>query len=298
MPTVITYLWFAVGLLLSMTSAESLADNQSTSKDAQLAIIIDDIGNNLALGKRSADLPGNLTLAILPLTPHGAGLAERAHRRGKEIMLHIPMSNHRNYPLGPGGLTSNMEQVEFLAVLRQNLASTPHVRGVNNHMGSRLTEQAEPMRWLMQELLKHRLYFVDSRTSAQTQALIMAKRINLPSRKRDVFLDDERNSHQIHRQLIRALETAQQQGSAVAIGHPYPETLGVLEKLQPLLDRYHVRLVTVSALMPNAHPTKSTKKITACQAPPISLWPQIWLPIDPFNIDDLFKISYPDIYTP
>lgn len=253
----------------------------------RLAIIIDDIGYNLPLGRRTADLPGNITLAILPFTPHGVELAERAHRRGKEIMLHAPMSNHHNYPLGRGGLTPHMKRPEFLSVLRQNLANIPYIKGVNNHMGSQLTEQTEPMGWLMDELQRRHLYFVDSRTSARTQALTMAERIHLPSRKRDVFLDDERNTKAIRQQLIDALQRAQKQGSAIAIGHPYPETLALLEQITPLLEQYRVQLVAVSNLMPanRSIPAKSS----ACLAPPASFWPQIRVPANPFAIDYPFS---------
>src|SRR6187402_2098442 len=189
------------GLFLLAT----LVVSQPLYAQGRLAIIIDDIGYNLALGKRSADLTGDFTLAVLPFTPHGTELAERAHQRGKEIMLHAPMSNRHNYPLGRGGLVSGMQRAEFLAVLRQNLANIPYIKGVNNHMGSQLTEQAEPMRWLMEELKTRKLYFVDSRTSAQTQALLMAEEISLPSRRRDVFLDDERSPAAIKSQLERAV---------------------------------------------------------------------------------------------
>ncbi|WP_238582312.1 divergent polysaccharide deacetylase family protein [Cellvibrio sp. OA-2007] len=272
----LTLLWVATLLSLPVVASN------------RLAIIIDDIGYNLTLGKRTADLSGDFTLAVLPFTPHGIELAERAHRSGKEIMLHAPMSNQHNYPLGRGGLTSGMQRGEFLAVLRQNLANIPHIKGLNNHMGSQLTEQAEPMSWLMEELQQRQLYFVDSRTSAQTQALAMAEKIHLPSRKRDVFLDDERTTSNIKYQLIRALKLAQQHGSAIAIGHPYPETLHELEQLQSLLDHYQVQLVKASQLMPHAQPLNNTKQ-TRCIAPPMGLWPQIWLPIDPFSLDLVFK---------
>lgn len=269
---------FAVLLLLL------LGANQPLYAQGRLAIIIDDIGYNLALGKRTADLNGDFTLAILPFTPHGTELAERAHQRGKEIMLHAPMSNRHQYPLGRGGLTSGMQRAEFLAVLRQNLANIPYIKGLNNHMGSLLTEQAEPMRWLMAELKTRHLYFVDSRTSAQTQALLMAEQTNLPSRKRDVFLDDEQSPAAIKSQLLRALKQAQQQGSAIAIGHPYPATLAQLEQLQPLLQQHHVQLVRVSQLMVNNGDQTEVMRGAAlvCPAPPMGLWPQTWAPVDPF----------------
>lgn len=280
---------FAFGSLWLVVAVLSLS--QPVFAQGRLAIIIDDIGYNLALGKRTADLQGDFTLAVLPFTPHGIELAQRAHERGKEIMLHAPMSNRHNYPLGRGGLLSGMQRAEFLTVLSQNLANIPHIQGVNNHMGSQLTEQAEPMRWLMEELKLRGLYFVDSRTSAQTQALMMAEKIHLPSRKRDVFLDDERTRSNIQYQLLRALKLAQQQGSAIAIGHPYPETLAELEQLQPLLNQYQVQLVKASQLMVSSRKYQQLgeKTNTACIAPPVNLWPQIWIPIDPFSLDLVFK---------
>lgn len=280
---------FAFGSLWLVVAVLSLS--QPVFAQGRLAIIIDDIGYNLALGKRTADLQGDFTLAVLPFTPHGIELAQRAHERGKEIMLHAPMSNRHNYPLGRGGLLSGMQRAEFLTVLSQNLANIPHIQGVNNHMGSQLTEQAEPMRWLMEELKLRGLYFVDSRTSAQTQALMMAEKIHLPSRKRDVFLDDERTRSNIKYQLLRALKLAQQQGSAIAIGHPYPETLAELEQLQPLLNQYQVQLVKASQLMVSSrrYQQLGEKTNAACIAPPVNLWPQIWIPIDPFSLDLVFK---------
>jgi uncharacterized protein len=263
------------------------ASNTATAK-GQLAIIIDDIGYNRVLGLRTADLPETITLAVLPFTPHARELAERAHQQGKEIMLHAPMSNRHQYPLGPGALVSGMHKTEFLQVLRENIANIPHLKGVNNHMGSQLTEQAEPMSWLMEELKDRQLYFIDSRTSAQTQALKMAEQIHLPSLKRDVFLDDERSSSAIQRELVRALKLANKQGSAIAIGHPYRETLTQLEQIHPLLDQYQVQLVKVSQLMPANQLLPKAKNIpqnATCIAPPLNLWPTTWVPIDPFMLE-------------
>lgn len=271
-------------LLSCLASIDSASSAPAANQHAQLAIIIDDLGYNLRLGQRTLNLPGAITVAVLPFTPHGRELAHYAHQQGKEVMLHAPMSNHHDYPLGRGGLRSGMAKTEFIAVLRQNLANVPHVKGVNNHMGSQLTEEAEPMGWLMAELKQQQLYFVDSRTSAQTQALIQAQEIGLPSRRRDVFLDDKKDQQVIYQQLLLALEKAQQQGSAIAIGHPYPETLRVLEQLPELLARYQVHLVKASQLMADTIPGGLKGGAgNYCLAPPMSLWPEIWMPINPFD---------------
>lgn len=246
----------------------------------QLAIIIDDLGYNLSLGKRATDLPGNFTYAVLPFTPHGVELAERAHARGKEIMLHAPMSNEHDLPLGKGALVDGMSREDFVQVLRADLASIPYIKGVNNHMGSQLTQNAEVMSWLMQELKQRQLYFVDSRTTAKTQALAMAELAQLPSRKRDVFLDDQRDIENIRRQLVLAVKTAQRQGSAIAIGHPYRNTLDVLEHIQPLLDSHQVKLVNASNLM-----TSPTFSLDYCVAPPSYLWPSTLFKVNPITVD-------------
>lgn len=222
--------------------------------DARLAIIIDDIGYNQALSERAARLQGAFTLAILPFTPHGLSSVQLAHSRGKELMLHLPMSANNSRSLGKGGLTSGMDKAEFLAVLAQDIANIPHIQGVNNHMGSRLTQETEPMHWLMSALHSRGLYFVDSRTSAQTKAFDIATSHRVPSLKRDVFLDDIHEEVAIELQLNRALQFARQRGSAVAIGHPYPQTLAVLERLQGFLDRHQVKLVYASQLLKSVAP--------------------------------------------
>ena len=229
--------------------ALSYCFSTSTQAEARLAIIIDDIGYNKAQSERAARLNGKFTLAVLPFTPHGLSSAQLAHSRGKELMLHLPMSALKNQYLGKGGLVSGMEKATFLNIIRQDLASIPHIKGVNNHMGSLLTQEAEPMQWLMTELRPRGLYFVDSRTSVQTKAFDIAKSQQVPSLKRDVFLDDSHEPHAIAQELNRAIKLAREHGAAVAIGHPYPATLDILENIEPLLQKQGVRLVYASQLI-------------------------------------------------
>jgi uncharacterized protein len=232
----------------------------STLAEARLAIIIDDIGYNKVQSERAARLKGAFTLAILPFTPHGLSSAQLAHKSGKELMLHLPMSALNNQSLGKGALVSGMEKATFLNIIRQDLNSIPHIKGVNNHMGSRLTQEAEPMEWLMAELRPRGLYFVDSRTSAQTKAFDIAKSHQVPSLKRDVFLDDSNDPSAIEAELKRAIKLARERGSAIAIGHPYSVTLDVLEGIKPLLQQQGVTLVYVSQLVPPMTEKASPKR--------------------------------------
>ncbi|WP_341937441.1 divergent polysaccharide deacetylase family protein [Marinimicrobium sp. C2-29] len=262
----------------------------------QLAIIIDDIGYSATLGERSLQLPGEFTFAILPQAPYGPRLARLANERGREVMLHNPMSNTRNLPLDGGALSGEMTHRDFMATLDYNLEAIPEARGLNNHMGSQLTQETRPMGWLMERLGERGFYFIDSRTTADSRALETAQRYQIPSLQRDVFLDHERDSEQIARQLAEAIELARERGYAIAIGHPYPETLAVLEHIEPALKRAGVELVPVSRLLhdqPGSRPHTSG----SCLAPPQSLWHQPEQEPRPTAIRSWIDIGLPDTHS-
>ncbi len=216
----------------------------------RLAIIIDDIGYNQDTGLRAANLPATITLSVLPFSPNGANLAKMADANGKEIMLHAPMSTITARKLDAGGLDEHMNRQEFIKTLNDSLNTLTMVRGVNNHMGSLLTQKEKQMHWLMDALKARSLYFIDSRTSPDSLAYEVAQAQDIPSGKRDVFLDNDRSIEAITAQLREALSDAQKHGHAVAIGHPYPETMTVLENLLPTLAaEQKVTLVRASEIV-------------------------------------------------
>ncbi|MEX1033349.1 MAG: divergent polysaccharide deacetylase family protein [Cellvibrionaceae bacterium] len=224
----------------------------------KIAIVIDDLGYNLQKGRSAVALPGAVTLAVLPHSPHGRVLAKLAHQAGREVMLHLPMSNVSGQALDQGALTDAMDQAVFTATLRENLNAIPHIRGVNNHMGSRLTQNGQSMRWLMRELKPRGLYFVDSRTSPHTIALQTATEYGLASLERNFFLDNERDCLHIARQFQLFLADARRTGQGLAIGHPYPETLQFLSAALPQLAALDVQLVPVSRLLPHTPSPSNT----------------------------------------
>lgn len=215
----------------------------------RLVLILDDIGNNADAGLRAVNLPGQVTYAVLPFTPHGKMLAEAAHKAGKEVMLHAPMSNLGGMALGNGGLTLAQNEEVFTDTLQRALADIPHVRGLNNHTGSELTAAYQPMSWVMQELKNQQLYFVDSLTTHKSVAINAAEQYQVPSLKRHVFLDNVQQEPAIDAEFKRALRMAQQQGFAVVIGHPYPETLNYLESVLPSLAAADIELVPPSVMI-------------------------------------------------
>ncbi len=215
----------------------------------RIVLIIDDMGNSLELGQRAIALPGVVNYAFLPHSTYTKTLANEANRQQKEVLLHAPMSNLHDYPTGPGTLTPKMSQQQFLVTLTDNIASIPHVKGVNNHMGSLLTQLKQPMSWLMQALKQQNLYFVDSRTSPLTVAERTAKDWQLPNLRRDIFLDNQRTPEAIARQFEQLLQQSRRHGQAVAIGHPYPETLDFLEQALPQLAEKGFVLSSASGLL-------------------------------------------------
>lgn len=227
-------------MLLSLFSFNSTA--------SRIAIVIDDIGYH----QRDLELlglPGTLTYSILPHTPYSQSFAAKAERHGAELLLHIPMQSTQDKALGPGGLTSDMDKSELQNTLGHALATLPQVKGVNNHMGSMLTQQSEPMKWTM-ELLKQRgLFFLDSRTTQRTQAQFMANRIGVLNIARNVFLDNDTSEAAMLSQLSVLKQIAKEQRFAVAIGHPYPETIAFLKAQLPKLIDEGFELVPVSELV-------------------------------------------------
>ncbi len=244
--------WLLGWVLLLHSSfllAKSYVYERPKDTTPKLAIIIDDIGYNIPMGQRAVAIKAPITLAVLPHTPGSEMLAKAGFASGKQIMLHAPMSNLSQKELGPGALTVGMNKQDFLRVLRSNIRSIPHISGVNNHMGSELTALNEPMIWLMQELQQQQLFFIDSLTNGKSVALKQARAHHIVSAKRDIFLDNVQNEAAIEKMLLDAIYLARQNGYAIAIGHPYPQTMAVLERYANQFIKYGVLLVSVSDIL-------------------------------------------------
>jgi polysaccharide deacetylase 2 family uncharacterized protein YibQ len=214
-----------------------------------LVIIIDDLGYHLDNGLAFVRLPVKLNLAILPHTANAQVLAQMAAAEGKEVLLHAPMSNVQNQPMGPGALTPQLGEQKFRDILSNSLASMPYARGINNHMGSELTTMRQPMEWLMDEVSKRGLYFVDSRTTGKTLAAQVATEKQVPTLSRQVFLDNIPTRDAIDRKFRSFLDLAQKNHLAVAIGHPYPETLAYLREVLPGIEALGFRIALVSEVL-------------------------------------------------
>jgi uncharacterized protein len=232
--------------------------------EARIAIIIDDLGYHRSRGEAIIALPGPITCAVIPQTPHAPALARMAQAAGKEVILHMPMESDGFQRLDAGGLSEDMPQDEFIATVAAAVDRIPEAIGMNNHMGGVLTADNTAMHWLMETLNEHGLFFVDSRTTPQSVAEKLARQHGLRHAGRDIFLDNQRDLTAINEQFNRALAIARRRGHAIIIGHPYPETIEYLQHVLPLLSAAGVTLVPVSSLL--KQPQIAHKE--AAEAPP------------------------------
>ena len=218
---------------------------------AKLAIVIDDLGYDGRLASRFLEIKYPLSFSVLPHGTFSASIARRVHEAGQELLLHLPMEP-KGYPEvkpGEGALLLSMTDEEFSQTLRNDLDSFPYIIGVNNHMGSRLSENEDKMRLVMQELKNRSLFFLDSRTSTETKAYSVARQLKVPAAERDVFLDNIQNPKAIRSQMNRLIQLARLRGAAVGIAHPHETTLAVLKEEVPSLPGKGVKLVPISMIV-------------------------------------------------
>jgi polysaccharide deacetylase 2 family uncharacterized protein YibQ len=217
---------------------------------ALLAIILDDLGNDRAAADAIFGLPYPLTISVLPDRPHSADIAEEAHRRGCQVMLHLPMESVAKETPESRELRPGMSTGDVAALVNQFLHAVPAAAGVNNHQGSQSTADIALMDELMPVLRDHQLFYIDSRTTAATVAYDSAHRLGVRAAFRNVpFLDDVAEVPAVRKQLQLALREAREKGEAVAIGHPHPATLKALSEVLPQAKAQGVRLVFASELV-------------------------------------------------
>ncbi len=223
-----------------------------TGKTAYIAIVIDDVGMNVTQSRASIDLPKEVTLAMLPYAPKVREMAQSARAKGHELIIHTPMeAMNKDAPLGSIALRTGMNDTEFKAEFNKMTASFDGYVGINNHMGSRLTQDNAAMQVVMKELKKRGLYFLDSKTINTSVAADWAQKSNIPFAVRDVFLDHEETPEFVNGALLKAERHARKYGSAIAIGHPKEVTMSALRAWIPTLEAKNIKLVPVSKLLRN-----------------------------------------------
>ena len=240
------------GLRVVLSFSPSVEEPTVTAKGKpKMVIIMDDLGRDLASAQALLDIDLPVTFAILPGTANASRVATLAHRRGREVLIHIPMEP-QNFPeTNPGrdALLVKHSKAEIRKRFQDYLDRIPYAVGGNNHMGSRFTEDREKMATVMAEMKKAGLFFVDSLTTGRSVGFEEARKAGLPTVVRDVFLDNVQDVELISVEIRRLAALAARQGYAVGICHPYPETLEALRRASGFLRAQEIDMVPASQVL-------------------------------------------------
>lgn len=216
----------------------------------KIVLIIDDLGLHKNLTQQFIDLKGPITLAFLPHAPSLQSMIDQARANNHEAMIHMPMEPLKaSIDPGPMALMKDMSQKEIIHALEHNLAQAKGYVGINNHMGSKFTQDPQAMDSVMRILRKRGLLFVDSRTINSSVALEYARLNQVPSQTRDVFIDHYPTVDFIEKSLRIVEKKAKRKGYAIAIGHPYPQTLETLKDWMEGLDDKGFELAPVTSVI-------------------------------------------------
>jgi polysaccharide deacetylase 2 family uncharacterized protein YibQ len=215
----------------------------------QLALVIDDLGRSLDEVAALDRLGVPLSYSVLPFETLTGPVVARLSAERREILCHLPMEPANGHDPGPGALREAMDLDALAAATRKALDQVPGAVGANNHMGSELTADRAAMGTVLDVLQRSGLFFLDSRTSAESVGFTLARSLGLPTAQRDVFLDDDADPAAIRREFARFLALSRERGAAVAIAHPRPSTLEVLREEVPAARRQGFTFVPVSFLV-------------------------------------------------
>ncbi|MCX2945108.1 divergent polysaccharide deacetylase family protein [Rahnella perminowiae] len=228
---------------------------------AKLSILIDDFGYRQHEENQVLQMPKAVSVAIFPNAPDSQMMMNKAHQQGREILIHLPMAPLSKQPLEKDTLTPSMSAAEVKRIVDQAISNIPYAIGINNHMGSAMTSSLTGMENVMQAMNAHNLFFLDSMTIGNTQSVKAAQGTRVKVIKRNVFLDDVQNEAEIRRQFERAIQLARKNGYAIAIGHPHPTTVKVLQQMLPNLPA-DIVLVRPSDLLNEPQRSAATRKAT------------------------------------
>jgi len=216
----------------------------------RIALIIDDIGSSLSRTRQFLNLEVPITFSILPRLAHSRDLAVEIHDKGHEIMLHQPMEPFNSHlDPGPGALYMGHTAKEVERIMEENIAEVPFAVGVNNHMGSKFTESKKEVNEVLDVINRKGLFFVDSVTSNRSTAYETARRLHMATAFRNIFLDNLPEESGILSQLHELKKHARENGRAIGIGHPYPQTASAIGRFLSDLKESGVPLVHVSQVL-------------------------------------------------
>ncbi|TYQ16266.1 UNVERIFIED_CONTAM: hypothetical protein Cloal_2789 [Acetivibrio alkalicellulosi] len=254
----------SIGVLASTIRKPTLSpvwDNinvqSNPSTPAKLAIVIDDFGSSRDGVDEMMSIERPLTFAVMPFLDYSQTDAQKAHDRGHEIIIHLPMESVHGKKswLGSRPVMTDMESSEVMEIVMDSIKSVPYAKGLNNHMGSKATSNEKILASIMDVLSEKDLYFLDSLTTTSPVGKKIAQQKGILYYERDVFLDGQKPKSYIKDQLEKAGEIALKRGYALAIGHVGIEggkvTAEAINEMLPEFDKRNIQLVFVSQLPSN-----------------------------------------------
>lgn len=212
------FIVFSTALYTSFSFAQS-----------KLAIVIDDVGYHSKEDAAIFAMPREISVAIIPAAPYARARNQEAKSQGRDILIHMPMQPVSAVKIEDGGLHLGMSEAQVNDRVNTAKNIVRDAIGMNNHMGSAATADPQLMTYLMTALQEKHLFFLDSRTIGKSVAGKIAKEQGVRSLDRHIFLDDSNEFADVQRQFKAAIHYARKHGSAIAIGHPRPNTIAVLQ---------------------------------------------------------------------
>lgn len=216
---------------------------------ARVAIVVDDLGRDPKAVNRLLAYGVPFSYAVLPFEKRSGEVAEMLVARDAELLLHLPMEPKGHANPGPGALVAGMSDREIERATRAAVAAVPGAVGVNNHMGSAVTPERDAMRAMLSVLREDGLFFLDSRTTADSVGYDLARSEGIATARRDLFLDDTDERGAIVRELDSLMEIARSKGAAIGIAHPRAETFAAFDEVLPRLRLEGIEVVPVSFLL-------------------------------------------------
>ena len=216
-----------------------------------IGLIIDDFGyRNDHVSNGFLNLSGKLTYAIIPGHEYSQLFSKKAYDAGYEIIVHMPMENiGKTYGEEEYALMSYFQDDEIKDRINSAFDQLPESIGLNNHQGSRGTADSRVMTLLAGVIKEKKKFFIDSRTTSNSLAETTMRKYNVATNKRDIFLDNELDQEKINTQLLKLAELSEEKGIAIGIGHVKPQTLSVLKREIPVLQKKGFRFEFVSRLV-------------------------------------------------
>lgn len=225
-----------------------------------IAIIIDDMGADIFKTKQVLDIPAPITASFLSYAVNLRNQIKEAKEKGKEAMLHVPMeAKNSTYAEEKEILKTDYGDNKIKEMIRKILNKSPDIVGINNHMGSKFTEDYSGMQAVLEELKEKDLIFVDSKTTKKSVGERISKALNIPTVSRDIFLDNYPGEKEVEQQLAMLEVFAKKHGYSIAIGHPREDTINVLNRWVKTLKRKGITIVPVSYIVKNKDELSKTK---------------------------------------